>query len=314
MEGDELTEDELESLLPDNFLDDLKECEPDAEALAKLDELEAFDRFERILADEPARVSTFVSWPPALSAATPVKAEEAATAPSEIGSTICEPDFSERVQLRSTKRKAGRFLPGCFGSQFLHDPESADCAPCRFSKACKKAIADEMPLFVIARRARKAQFKASDDPKQREFLRGIIRGYHLGKYRKALDKRRQKDRDYQNDKRANPSAEILIERELQERLAALRYAVAWPRKDKRLEQLRGNETKIIDVWEAQQHALLAYGAAASDAQVAKTFNEMNGADRLSRHQARSYRRLFRSLEQSPYVWMRFVASSDEKSA
>lgn len=65
MEGDELTEDELESLLPDNFLDDLKECEPDAEALAKLDELEAFDRFERILADEPARVSTFVSWPPA---------------------------------------------------------------------------------------------------------------------------------------------------------------------------------------------------------------------------------------------------------
>ncbi|HSQ19742.1 MAG TPA: hypothetical protein VLR92_05150, partial [Blastocatellia bacterium] len=119
-----------------------------------------------------------------------------------------------------------------------------------------------MPLFVIARRARKAQFKASDDRKQREFLRGIIRGYHLGKYRKALDKRRQKDRDYHHDQRANPSAEILIERELQERLAALRYAVAWPGKDKFLQQLRGREAMIVAVWEAQQHARLAHGAAA----------------------------------------------------
>ena len=71
---------------------------------------------------------------------------------------------------------------------------------------------------------------------------------------------------------------------------------------------------IMAVWEAQQHARLALGAGASDAQVAKAFNEMIGGDGLSRHQARSNRRLFRSLEQSPHAWKRFITSPDENSA
>ena len=79
-----------------------------------------------------------------------------------------------------------------------------------------------MPLFVIARKARKAHFKPSADPKQSASLRDLLRGYQLGKYQKALTERRQKDRDYRHEKRANPSDETLIERERHERLAALR--------------------------------------------------------------------------------------------
>jgi hypothetical protein len=126
-------------------------------------------------------------------------------------------------------REAGRFLPNCFGSEFLHDPESADCGPCKFSESCKKTIVDEMPLLETARKAREAHFRITGrdklpptDPKRIEFLRNILRGHHLAKYRKAQERRRTKDKAYQQERRANPDAETLIEKELQERLAACR--------------------------------------------------------------------------------------------
>jgi hypothetical protein len=71
---------------------------------------------------------------------------------------------------------------------------------------------------------------------------------------------------------------------------------------------------IMAVWEAEQEAILAHGPNASAAKVAKTFNETIGGYGLSRHDVRSYRHLFRKLEQSPDVWKRFVKSSDDKIA
>src|ERR1017187_6766277 len=108
----ELTEDEAKSLLL--ALDDLEstECEPDAEALAKLDELDAFDRFVRMWSDDRSRV-TSLSALPVSAIPTPVTPElpvEVATEPSEIRSTIGATDFFDRIPLRSTKRKAGIFL------------------------------------------------------------------------------------------------------------------------------------------------------------------------------------------------------------
>jgi hypothetical protein len=321
----ELTEDEINRLFSADFLYDSEptECESDAEALAKLDELDAFDRFVRMWSDDRSR-GTSLSALPVSAIPTPVTHElpvEVATEPSEIGSTISTTDFFDKVPLRSTIRKAGRFLPNCFGSQFLHDPESADCGPCKFSEGCKKAIVDEMPVLEAARKAREAHFQITGrgklppvDPKRIEFLRDLLRGHHLTKYQKARKQRRTKDQAYQQEKRANPAAETLIEKELQERLSALHSAIAGHRKDKFLQQLRGREAMIMAVWESEQHAHLARGPTVSAAQVAKTFNEMIGDEGLSRHQARTYQGHFRKLEQLPHVWKRFVKSPDDKIA
>ena len=265
----ELTEDEQKSLFPADFLDGLgrADCEPDAEALTKFDEFDAFDGFERFWSDEPARVTTSVSWHPASTIPTPAKPEmpslEVATKPSDVGLSTDATDVFETVALRSTARKAKKNLPNCFGSQFLHDPESADCGPCKFSNNCKKAIADEMPLLEAARNARRLHFKPSGDTKQREFLRGLLRGHYLGKYRKARKKKRKKDKAYQQEKRANPDAKTLIEKEFQERLSALHHAIVHRRTDKYLQQLRGREAMIMAVWEAEKYAQLAHGPRSS---------------------------------------------------
>lgn len=219
------------------------------------------------------------------------------TKPSEVGLSTVTTDFFEKVALRSTARKAGKFLPNCFGSQFLHDPESADCGPCEFSQGCKKAIIDEMPLLKAARTARKAHFKPSGNPKQREFLRGLFRRYHLDKFQKALKQKRESDKAYQGKQRANPNPEKLIKRESQKRLAALISATTRLGKDKRLQQIRGREQTIIAVWAARQHARIIHGPGASDAQVAKSFERLGGG-RFTRHQARSYRLLFKRLAAS----------------
>jgi hypothetical protein len=205
----ELTEDEAKSLLL--ALDDLEstECEPDAEALAKLDDLDAFDRFVRMWSDDRSRVTSLSALPvPAIPTPfTPELPVEVATEPSEIGSTIGAPDFFETVALRSTARKAKKNLPNFFGSQFLHDPESADCGPCKFSNNCKKAIADEMPLLEAARKAREAHFKPSSDPAQLKSRAIFIRERHLRAFRKSLEKRLEKDRIDHRVKREKASAE-----------------------------------------------------------------------------------------------------------
>jgi hypothetical protein len=281
------------------------------------DEDEWNDRLGEILDDKPARVSTSVSWLPVLTAAIPAEFEisvEAAHESTEIGPSIEAPDTFERVPLRSTERKAGKFLPNCFGSQFLHDAESSDCRPCKYIEGCKKTIVSEIPLLEAARKARREHFGPSGDPKQRNFMRGLLRTRHLVNYRKAQKERRRKDLFYRRDKRANPNAELLIATEAGQRLSALRDAVVRFGKDKFLQQLRGREALIMAVWESEQHAHLAHGPTVSAAQVAKTFNEMIGDEGLSRHQARTYQGHFRKLEQLPHVWKRFVKSPDDKIA
>ena len=294
----ELTEDEINRLFSADFLYDSEptECEPDAEALAKLDDLDAFDRFVRMWSDDRSRV-TSLSALPVSAIPTPVTPElpvEVATEPSEIGSTIGATDFFDKVPLRSTIRKAGRFLPNCFGSESLHDPESADCGPCKFSEGCKKAIVDEMPVYEAARKAREAHFKPSSDPAQLKSRAIFLRERHLRAFRKSLEKRLEKDRIDHRVKREKASAEIRIKREAKKRFAALRSATAKPGKDKRVEQLRGRETMIMAVWAARQHARLIHGPGASDAQVATTFEKLGGGH-FTRDQARSYRLLFKRL-------------------
>jgi hypothetical protein len=53
-----ITKEDLESVLSEDFFDNLKyvECEPDTEVLAKLDELDAFDRFKRMWSDDRSSV------------------------------------------------------------------------------------------------------------------------------------------------------------------------------------------------------------------------------------------------------------------
>ncbi len=319
-----LNDDELNDLLPDDFLDDPEFAahEPDAQTratLEALDEAERFERFKRLL-DDDRTTSTSVSWPPAPTIATPATLDTppvVATEPSDIGLPIGAGEFFFRVSLRWTKRKAGRFAPNCFGSQFLQDPDSADCSPCKFSEACKTAIADEMPLLDAERRALNEHLriagddKSSADPKQKEFMRALLRGYHLARYRKALERRRKKDSAYQHGKRANPSAEALIDEARRERQSALHDAIAQRGNDKFLQQLRGREHELMAVWKAEQLAILAHGATVSAAQIAKAYSKVMGVEAfLSRHQVRTCRGHFRKLEQMPHVWKRFVKSLD----
>lgn len=299
-----LTEDGLDSEPDETSFEPYR---ADLEALAKLGALFASD-------DSVPAPATPASTQPEM----PL---EAVSEPSDVGSTIGANDFFDKVPQRSTIRKAGRFLPNCFGSEFLRNPASADCGPCKFSESCKKTIVDEIPLLETARNARKAHFRITGrdklppaDPKRIEFLRNILRGHHLAKFRKARKQKRTKDKAYQQERRANPAAETLIEKELQARLAALRYAVAWPGKNKYLQQLRGREEMIIAVWEAQQHARLVHGITASAAKVANAFNEMVGPDCLSTDQATTYQRHFKKLEQLPHAWKRFVKAPDGKIA
>ncbi len=323
----ELTDDELNDLLPDNFLEDPESTthEPDEltrATLEALDEADAYDRFEKLWRDDRTR-STSVSWPrvPTIAPPATLDTPPVPAAPSDIRLPIGAREFFDRVSLRCTKRKAGRFAPNCFGSQFLHDPDSADCSTCKFSEACKTAIADEKPLLDAERSARKERLRltghdqAPGDPKEREFRRALLRSHHLARYRKALERRRRKDRAYQQDKRANPSDEALIEKERQERLSALRDAIARRGKDKFLQQLRGRELEIMTIWEAEQLAILAHGPTASAAQTAKRYDEMMGVEAfLSRHKVRTCRGHFRKLEQMTHVWKRFVKSPDDDIA
>lgn len=105
MEDDdkEITEDELKSLHPTNLLGNLKheECEPDVEALAKLDALDARDDFERFLSGERASVMPNFELP-APASPTPVKPEmplEAATEPAEVGLSGAETDTKVRLRI-----------------------------------------------------------------------------------------------------------------------------------------------------------------------------------------------------------------------
>ena len=166
----------------------------------------------------------------------------------------------------------------------------------------------------LGRKALTARFPIAGrtvDPKETEFRRTLLRGHHLARFRKALERRRKRDKVYQQDKRANPSAEVLIEKERLERGSALRHAISRFGEDKFLQQLRGREDKIMAVWEAEQLAILAHGPIASAAQVAIAFNEMVGVESLSRHQARTCQGHFRKLEQMPQAWKRFVKPSDD---
>jgi hypothetical protein len=276
------------------------------------------------LADEPAFVSTSISWRPAFTitpSADPKIPLEATADPSKIKTTVGEPEFFDRVSLRSTKRKRGRYSPNCFGSQFLHDPDSTVCRPCRFFEGCKKAIVDEMPLLEAERNRRQAHFRnigrdvrPPADPEEIEFKRNLLRGHHLAKFRKAQRKRRTKDKAYRQEKRANPDAKARIEKEFRERLLALRHAFANPGKNRFLQQFCGEEEKIAAVWETEKYAQLAHGPTVSAARIAKAFNEMIGEDVLSRHQVRTYQGHFKKLERLPGVWKRFVISSDDKIA
>jgi hypothetical protein len=256
-----------------------------------LDEAEWRDRFERILADEPARVSTSVSWHLVLKTEMPI---EATADPTEVGPPAVVSEIVVKPLRRTTKRKADKYRPNCFGSQSLHDPESADCRSCKFSEGCKKTIAKEMALLETASKARKAHFKPSADPAQLKAQGVFIRARYLREFRKSLKKRQLKDLVYQRDKRANSSVEALIKKESKRRLTALRSATARLRRDKRLEQVRGREQTIIAVWAARQYARFVHGSGASDAEVAKSFEKLGGGP-FTRYQARSYRLLFKRL-------------------
>jgi hypothetical protein len=318
----ELTDEELKRLV-----DELKDFEPQiplfdvtVPTFDPRDEADAFDRFKSIWADEQTAPTsgsrgtasiTTVSTRPHMR--TVVASEE-----SDIGPASGMSEFLDRVPLRSTSRKAGRFAPNCFGSQFLHDPDSEDCGPCKFFEGCKTAVASEMPIIEVTREAHRSHFRRGKlptaDPIVRESLRKLLRGHHLAKFRRALKRRRNKDKTYQQKKRANRDVQKLIEKEYRDRRSALHDAIRQWRKDKFLQQLRGREDKIMAIWEAERLAVLACGPAPSAAQIASAFNETIGAEYLSRHQARAYQILFRKLEQRPHAWKRFVKFADDTIA
>src|ERR1035437_890725 len=290
---DNTTDKEFISYFPANFFDDPKdaECDLTEEVVAMLEALDTLDSIGGSWSSDGSGAKSIVELP---AHAIPEIPSAASAKSSEVGLPTDATDVFETVALRSTARKAKKNLPNCFGSQFLHDPESADCGPCKFSNNCKKAIADEMPLLEAARKARKAHFKPSGDPKQRAFLRDLIRKHHLTKFRKALKEKQKSDKAYQRDRRANPSYEKLIVRESHKRLTALISATTRLGRDKRLQQIRGREETIIAVWAAQQPARFIHGPGASDAQVATTFEKLGGGH-FTRDQARSYRLLFKRL-------------------
>jgi len=309
-------DDEFDRLFPKDFLESLghQECEPDIEAIAKLDALDAFDRFERVWLDRPRATLSSGLPAPTGSAHVATMPLRAKADPPEVDSSTTVTTIAVRHLFRSTKRKACKFRPNCFGSQSLHDPESADCRSCKFSEGCKKTIAEEITLLEASMTAVRTHLKPSTDQAALNARLKFIRARHLRLFRKSLRKRRQKAVAYQHDRRAKRRAAALIEKELQDRLSTLRSAILHRQKDKFLQQLRGQEEKIVAVWEIEQRSRLADGSTCSAAQLANAFNQMIGVKDLSRHQARTYRSHFRKLEQSPHVWKRFVKSPDRKIA
>jgi hypothetical protein len=192
--GKELTE-EMNRLLAELGDLDSKESKSDAETIAQLDALDALDRFERVSSDEIARGSrNLTSELPASATPTPAIREmplKEATDPREVVSSGTVSPISVRHLFRSTKRKAGKYRPNCFGSQYLHDPESADCRPCIFSEGCKKTIAEEVPLIKAQGTAHTAPFKPSTNPAQLKSQATLMRARHLRAFQKSLKKRRE---------------------------------------------------------------------------------------------------------------------------
>lgn len=140
-------------------------------------------------------------------------------------------------------------------------------------------------------------------------MRHHIRGYYTRKSGNSRNRGLNADRAYRRKRRTKPDI-ASIDREFRARLTALRRAVAAPRHNKMLEQLRGREIQVVRAWKAARLARLKYGATASAEEVAHTYRALiKGAASYSRNQACNDRGLIERLERVERVWGKFKSAA-----
>lgn len=131
---------------------------------------------------------------------------------------------------------------------------------------------------------------------------------YVAEYDRKLLKREQRRRAAENENRKVARARLRaeprrrIEEEAKHRLRALERAIRYRHGDKFLEQLSGRAGEIIEFWKALQLATLGSGKRASDQSIADEFNKTS-TEKISRHQARSRRKLIEKLECIPYAFV-----------
>jgi len=207
------------------------------------------------------------------------------------------------------RRRGLKWAPLCFGSPYYFEPTSKACSDCKFQGRCG-AQAAHQALGLVRGRRLPAPYPdhimyEPHDTSERSTMRHHIRGYYTRQSGNSRNRGLKADREYRRKRRTK--ADIAsIEREFRARLTALRRAVAAPRHNKMLEQLRGREIQVVRAWKAVQLARLNYGLTASNEKVAGTYRTLiKGAVSYSRHQARNDRRLIKKLERVERVWGKF---------
>jgi hypothetical protein len=133
----------------------------------------------------------------------------------------------------------------------------------------------------------------------------------LEKERKAKNRKAFTDAAYYADKKAEKQAWLetkerkalaKIDRSAAVRLKLLRAGTKRPRRDKRLQQIRGQEKIYVKIWRANELAHIKWGPEVSAAKVAQIYMESYKGENITRHQIRSRLRVIRELEQPGGVW------------
>lgn len=202
------------------------------------------------------------------------------------------------ISLPTVRRRGVKWAPVCFGSPYYFIPAHEDCQNCEFHDRCAGRTALEAKKLVGALPALSTH-QAS--------LRDHIRGYYLRKSRNSRRRSRSTDGAYRVRRRAKANDEaVSIEKEFRARLRALKRAVANPKRDKLLQQLRGRELDVVRAWKARRLAQIEHGLSVSDPKVALVHRTLfKSAHPYSSDRARNDRRLVRELESVGKVWDRF---------
>jgi hypothetical protein len=204
--------------------------------------------------------------------------------------------FLEPITVR---RKDARAAPKCFGSPALRDPESSDCARCRYFEGCAIVGEQQRQRIRDGFRLLGRELRSSSSTRPIALMQ-LIRRLYLGQARSGRERKKRRDRLAKELQRQ--LAENRIEVEFGRRLRLLQRSIEVGASGKRGEQLRGREMDITIAWKARQLALLQHGSQPSDAQVACILRSLCPARRYSRHQARSDRQLIAKLEQAGGAW------------
>jgi hypothetical protein len=168
-------------------------------------------------------------------------------------------------------------------------------------------------LLGTQRKIEQIQAEAAREQAHQESLalaRRSIAIYHSEREARQRSRKLRHDREYQSERRAEkakapPDPLIAIDREYQLRLKRLRFVFRQRWRDKRIEQLRGREWEISLFWKAMQIARLKRRSGVSDTVLAAEFTALTSRpEPLTRHQARSFRKLVAQLDSHPFIWGR----------